>query len=46
MVIPSVRAELELQHGWSPQQVAGRLAREQHRPVISHETIYRFIYAP
>ena len=22
-----------------------RLAREQHRPVISHETIYRFIYA-
>ena len=35
----------QLQHGWSPQQVAGRLAREQHRPVISHETIYRFIYA-
>ena len=25
--------------------MAGRLAREQHRPVISHETIYRFIYA-
>ena len=35
----------QLQHGWSPQQVAGRLAREHHRPVISHETIYRFIYA-
>ena len=35
----------QLQHGWSPQQVAGRLAREQPRPVISHETIYRFIYA-
>ena len=34
-----------LQHGWSPQQVAGRLAVEQHRPGISHETIYRFIYA-
>ena len=34
-----------LQHGWSPQQVAGRLARERHQPVISHETIYRFIYA-
>ena len=34
-----------LQHGWSPQQVAGRLAREHHQPVISHETIYRFIYA-
>ena len=25
--------------------MAGRLAVEQHRPVISHETIYRFIYA-
>ena len=35
----------QLQRGWSPQQVAGRLAVEQHRPVISHETIYRFIYA-
>ena len=34
-----------LQHGWAPQQVAGRLALEQHRKVISHETIYRFIYA-
>ena len=34
-----------LQHGWSPQQVAGRLALEHHRKVISHETIYRFIYA-
>ena len=34
-----------LQQGWSPQQVAGRLAREHHRTVISHETIYRFIYA-
>ncbi len=31
--------------GWSPEQVAGRLAREQGRPVISHESIYRFIYA-
>ncbi|MCC7016732.1 MAG: IS30 family transposase [Rhodospirillales bacterium] len=34
-----------LAHGWSPQQVAGRLAREQGRPVLSHETIYRFIAA-
>ena len=34
-----------LQHGWAPQQVAGRLAVEPHRPVLSHETIYRFIYA-
>jgi len=31
--------------GWSPEQVAGRLAREQGCPVISHESIYRFIYA-
>ena len=44
---PTLRAMVltRLQHGWSPQQVAGRLAVEQHRPVISHETIYRFIYA-
>jgi IS30 family transposase len=31
--------------GWSPQQVAGRLAREHGRTVISHESIYRFIAA-
>jgi len=31
--------------GWSPQQVAGRLAAEQGCRVISHESIYRFIYA-
>ena len=31
--------------GWSPQQVAGRLAREQGRTVISSESIYRFIAA-
>ncbi|HTE79639.1 MAG TPA: IS30 family transposase [Reyranella sp.] len=34
-----------LGRGWSPQQVAGRLARDHGRPVISHETIYRFIAA-
>jgi IS30 family transposase len=34
-----------LAHGLSPEQVAGRLAREHGAPVISHETIYRFIYA-
>ncbi|MGY3446041.1 IS30 family transposase [Bradyrhizobium sp. USDA 4473] len=40
------RAVLErLGQGWSPEQVAGRLAREHGRKVISHETIYRFIYA-
>jgi IS30 family transposase len=40
------RAVLErLARGWSPEQVAGRLAREAGRPVISYESIYRFIYA-
>jgi transposase, IS30 family len=34
-----------LAQGWSPEQVAGRLAREPQRPSVSHETIYRFIYA-
>jgi transposase, IS30 family len=31
--------------GCSPEQVAGRLAREEGRRVISHESIYRFIHA-
>jgi IS30 family transposase len=31
--------------GWSPEQVAGRLAHEHARLRISHESIYRFIYA-
>jgi transposase, IS30 family len=40
------RAVLErLGRGWSPEQVAGRLAREHGRKVISHESIYRFSYA-
>jgi IS30 family transposase len=40
------RAVLErLARGWSPEQVAGRLAREAGHNVISYETIYRFIYA-
>jgi transposase, IS30 family len=40
------RAVMErLGRGWSPEQVAGRLAREYGRKVISYETIYRFIYA-
>jgi transposase, IS30 family len=34
-----------LRKGWSPQQVAGRLKREQGRCVVSYETIYRFIAA-
>jgi IS30 family transposase len=40
------RAVLDrLARGWSPEQVAGRLAREAGRQVISYESIYRFIYA-
>jgi transposase, IS30 family len=40
------RAVLQrLGQGWSPEQVAGRLAREYGRKVISHESIYRFIHA-
>ena len=31
--------------GASPPQVAGRLALEMERPVISYESIYRFVYA-
>jgi transposase, IS30 family len=34
-----------LEQGWSPEQIAGRLARDQAKPSVSHETIYRFIYA-
>ena len=31
--------------GWSPEQIAGRLTREQSNMRISHESIYRFIDA-
>ena len=34
-----------LADGWSPEQVAGRLARDAGHRVISHETIYRFVHA-
>lgn len=30
--------------GWSPGQIAGRLALEHGHTVISHESIYRFVY--
>jgi IS30 family transposase len=35
----------QLGQGWSPEQVAGRLAQQTGRKAISYETIYRFIYA-
>jgi transposase, IS30 family len=31
--------------GWSPEQISGRLALEEGRKIVSHETIYRFVYA-
>ena len=40
------RAVLDrLAQGWSPEQIAGRLKLDAGHPVISHESIYRFIYA-
>ncbi len=38
------RVLAHLAQGWSPEQVAGRLGLEAGRGVISHESIYRFIY--
>ena len=32
-----------MKEGWSPEQISGRMALENLRPV-SHETIYRYIY--
>jgi transposase, IS30 family len=37
-----VRERLEA--GWTPEQIAGALRREHGRCIISHESIYRFIY--
>ena len=34
-----------LGQGWSPEQIAGRMAREEASQRVSYETIYRFIYA-
>lgn len=37
----------KLRSGWSPEQIAGRLKNKHHgQPVISYETIYRYIYGP
>ena len=35
----------DLQKGWSPEQIAGRLRHQKTATTISHESIYRFIYA-
>ena len=31
--------------GWSPEQIAGRLAYEEKEKIICHETIYQFVYS-
>lgn len=43
---PALRAVVRqsLAMGHSPEQIAGRLALQQGRTVISHESIYRFAY--
>ena len=39
-----VHVKQHLAMGWSPEQIAGRLALEKASITISHEAIYRFIY--
>ena len=34
-----------IKHGWSPQQIAGRMRLERHPISVSHETIYKFAYS-
>jgi transposase, IS30 family len=43
---PGLQAQVRagLERGFSPEQIAGRLALEHGHGVISHESIYRFIY--
>jgi IS30 family transposase len=37
----------KLRCGWSPEQIAGRLKRDNNgQSVICHETIYRYVYSP
>jgi IS30 family transposase len=45
---PKLRAAIieRIKHGWSPEQIAGRLAYDRHSVRVCHETIYRFAYSP
>ena len=36
----------KLREGWSPEQIAGRLNKEEGKKIISYETIYRFVFNP
>lgn len=44
---PKLRASIieRIKHGWSPEQIAGRLAYERSNVRVCHETIYRFAYS-
>lgn len=44
---PVLRSAIEerLRHGWSPEQIAGRLKLERSRTRVCHETIYRFVHS-
>ena len=35
-----------LKEGWSPLQIAGRLKKSAGRCIVSHETIYAYLYSP
>ena len=35
-----------LKDGWSPEQIAGRLALDRAATAICHETVYRYVYSP
>jgi transposase, IS30 family len=35
----------KLGQGWSPEQIAGRIALESGKHILCHETIYRFVYS-
>jgi IS30 family transposase len=44
---PELRASIieRIKHGWSPEQIAGRLAYERSSVRVCHDTIYRFAYS-
>src|SRR6056297_1095712 len=46
--LPGLRTAVitQLKEGWSPEQIAGRLAFEGHAIRVSHETIYAHVYSP
>lgn len=46
--LPSLAAAIaeRIRHGWSPEQIAGRLALERSPVRVCHETIYRYAYSP